>query len=74
MRLEEICNEIGKLDKWFTYYDNQINQYNRGLRLGINYDKDIKALDEKAVINQKRISELRALLIKDYGISLEDIE
>lgn len=57
--LEKELQEIGT---WFTEYDNQVKQYERCQRLGIEYDKDINELDNQAKVNQERIREIRSLL------------
>lgn len=54
--------ELGNLEYWFEQYDKQVIQYQRSLRLGVEFDKDIAELDRLAVDNAKRIKELRALL------------
>lgn len=51
--------EIAELEKWFAEYDLQVAQYNRCVRLGLPFDKDIQALDEEATAKQLRIRELR---------------
>ena len=51
--------ELIDLYKWFEEYDNQVKQYNRCQRLGIEYDKDIKQLDNQAKVNADRITEIR---------------
>ena len=55
-------NELYDLIKWFDKYDLQVKQYNRCQRLGLEFDKNIKELDNQATINQRRIAELRKLL------------
>lgn len=52
-------DEIAELEKWFAEYDLQVAQYNRCVRLGMPFDKDIQALDEEATAKQLRIRELR---------------
>lgn len=54
--------ELGNLEYWFAEYDKQTIQYQRSLRLGVEFDKDIAELDNQAVENAKRIKELRQLL------------
>lgn len=54
--------ELGKLELWFAEYDKQTIQYQRSVRLGIEFDKDMAELDKQAVINAQRIKELRILL------------
>lgn len=55
--------ELTFLEKWFAeVYDVQVKQYDRCQRLGIEYDNKygtIAELDEQAVTNAKRISEMR---------------
>lgn len=58
----ELIDEIINLQAWFVNYDSQTAQYQRCLRLGIEYDKDISELDTEAQQKQMRIRELRELL------------
>ena len=53
--------ELAQLLTWFEEYDNQVKQYQRCQRLGIEFDKDITTLDNQAKINAARITELRNL-------------
>lgn len=55
-------DELTQLIAWFEEYDNQVKQYNRCQRMGIDYDKDIEILDEQARENAERITEIRDLL------------
>lgn len=55
-------NEIAELIQWFEEYDNQIKQYERCIRLDIDFDKDIRILDKEANNKQLRIRELREIL------------
>lgn len=54
--------QLNELETWFNWYDNQVAQYNRCQRLGIEFDKDINELDNQAKVNQERIAELRIAL------------
>lgn len=54
--------EISQLELWFNWYDEQTIQYQRSVRLGVEFDKDMAELDKQAVDNAKRIKELRTLL------------
>ena len=54
--------ELMELEDWFMYYDKQTAQYQRCLRLGLEFDKDIVELDNQAVANANRINELRSIL------------
>lgn len=61
-----VVNEIGVLQKeldelnaWFRYYDVQVSQYNRCVRLGLEFDKNIEELDAEAVKKAERINAVR---------------
>ena len=58
----ELNKELNYLKDWFDEYDNQVKQYQRCLRLGIGYDKNIVELDNQAKINQERIREIRLII------------
>ena len=51
--------ELDELYAWFEWYDNQVSQYLRAIRLGEEFDKDISELDVLAEQKQNRIRELR---------------
>ena len=53
---------IYEIRTWFDEYDNQVKQYERCVRLGIEFDKDIVELDNQAKAYQE---ELRTLLGKE---------
>lgn len=60
---EETLNiELNELIQWFEEYDNQVKQYERCQRLGIEFDKDIVELDNQAKVNAERITEIRNIL------------
>ena len=60
---EELLNiELRNLMEWFEEYDNQVKQYERCVRLNIEFDKDINELDRQATENQYRIREIRSQL------------
>lgn len=59
---ELLLNELNFLYSWFEEYDNQVKQYQRSQRLGIEFDKDIATLDKEAQANAKRITEIRVLI------------
>lgn len=60
--VKEYKKELEELDQWFKWYDEQTIQYQRSVRLGVEFDKDIAELDNQAVINANRIKELRLLI------------
>lgn len=55
-----IKQEIAELEKWFSWYDIQVNQYQRALRNGVRYDKNIIELDTLAFVKAERIKDLRS--------------
>lgn len=59
---ELLLNELNFLYSWFEEYDNQVKQYERSQRLGVEFDKDIAKLDKEAQANAKRITEIRLLI------------
>lgn len=59
---KQLERELSSLYDWFDEYDNQVKQYERCQRLGVEFDKNIEELDAQATINQKRIAEIRNLL------------
>jgi hypothetical protein len=69
VNLSELHGEIKELEKWFSWYDNQVSQHERAKRAGAGwsavYDGKTYAslieLDAEADKNQNRISELRSL-------------
>ena len=53
---------IYEIKTWFEEYDNQVKQYQRCVRLGVEFDRDIVELDNQAKTYQE---ELRTLLGKE---------
>ena len=51
--------EKQELLQWFEEYDNQVKQYQRCQRLGIEFDRDIEELDNQATEKQLRLREIR---------------
>lgn len=49
---------------WFEWYDAQISEYHRCVRLGIQYDKNIQELDQMAQEKAKELSRLKSELSK----------
>ena len=54
-------NEISEINNWFVQYDRQVSQYQRAVRLGDVFDKDIAELDAEAVKKQMRMRELQRI-------------
>ena len=56
---EENQKKIPEILKWFEEYDNQVKQYQRCVRLGIEFDKDIVELDNQAKAYQEELRQLK---------------
>ena len=52
--------EMAEILAWFEWYDNQVCQYQRAVRLGEDFDKNIAELDAEAAEKQARIRELQS--------------
>lgn len=63
---DKFSTEGNAIINWFSWYDQQVAQYNRCQRLGIEFDKDINELDAQAAINQARLAEIKAYLNTPY--------
>lgn len=50
---------ISEIKLWFEEYDNQVKQYERCVRLGIEFDKDIVELDNQAKVYQEELRQLK---------------
>lgn len=61
---QELENELNALLQWFTWYDTQVIQYQRDIRLEGESQINIENLDLEAKTTAKRIKEIREL-IKD---------
>lgn len=48
-------NRILEINQWFAWYDNQVSQYQRCQRLGIEFDRDINELDNQAKTYQEEL-------------------
>ncbi len=71
----EINNQLEELYGWFSWYDIQVMQYNRDIRLFNSSNINIVDLDYMAQENASKINELRSeILSKSEEIStLESI-
>lgn len=59
---EELLAEQEALLAWFMWYDNQIMQYERCVRLGEQFDRDIAELDAEANAKQLKLRRIRIFL------------
>ena len=63
--LEELENELYQLVSWFEWYDTQVMQHSRFIRLNMESNINLDELDQQAVINANRIKELKQLIRGD---------
>ncbi len=54
----KLSAEKSELEAWFVYYDRQCMEYERDVRLGQAFDKDLNELDQQAEIKKARLKEL----------------
>lgn len=60
--MEELENELYALDNWFKWYDTQVIQYQRDIRLKNASSIDIQNLDMQATKKAARIKEIKILI------------
>lgn len=60
--MEELENELYALDNWFKWYDTQVIQYQRDIRLKNISSIDIQNLDIEATKKAARIKEIKTLI------------
>lgn len=63
--IEESENELYQLVRWFEWYDTQIMQHSRFIRLNMESNINLNELDQQAVIKAARIKELKQLIRGD---------
>lgn len=63
--ISEYTDEISRIKSWFNWYDTQVMQYQRDIRLYGESKINIVELDNIATSNAKRIKELEQI-IKNY--------
>ncbi len=61
-RLNSYKEEIDELKRWFEWYDTQVMQHSRFIRLNMESNINLDELDQQAVINASRIKELEAAI------------
>jgi len=77
LKAEEFNNspavKAGELTAWFNWYDSQVNQYNRAMRTGAEWNAayqgrayhSIEELDADAEIKQQEVKQLREALMQE---------
>ena len=70
-RLNSYKEEIDELKRWFEWYDTQVMQHSRFIRLNMESNINLDELDQQAVINANRIKELEAA-IKNFWKEMEE--
>lgn len=61
--IEELENELYQLVSWFEWYDTQVMQHSRFIRLNMESNINLDELDQQAVIKAARIKELKQLIL-----------
>lgn len=56
---EQRTQRMAELEQWFVWYDIQVMQYQRCIRLSQDFDKDINLLDMQAHANAAELKQLR---------------
>lgn len=69
--ISELQKEINEINVWFEWYDGQVKQYERCVRIGEEFDLDMSELDSKAKENQLKIRNLREQ-IKEKEVLIQD--
>ena len=70
-RLNSYKEEIDELKRWFNWYDTQVMQHSRFIRMNTESNINLYELDQQAVINANRIKELEAA-IKNFWKEMEE--
>lgn len=60
--ISEYTDEISRIKSWFNWYDTQVMQYQRDMRLYEQSSINIVELDNIATSNAKRIKELEQII------------
>ena len=61
-RLNSYKEQIDELKRWFEWYDTQVMQHSRFIRMNTESNINLDELDQQAVINASRIKELEAAI------------
>lgn len=61
-RLNSYKEEIDELKRWFNWYDTQVMQHSRFIRMNTESNINLDELDQQAVINASRIKELEVAI------------
>lgn len=61
-QLNSYKEEIDELKRWFNWYDTQVMQHSRFIRMNTESNINLDELDQQAVINASRIKELEAAI------------
>ena len=61
-RLNSYKEEIDELKRWFEWYDTQVMQHSRFIRMNTESNIKLNELDQQAVINASRIKELEVAI------------
>ena len=61
-QLNSYKEEIDELKRWFNWYDTQVMQHSRFIRMNTESNINLDELDQQAVINASRIKELEVAI------------
>lgn len=61
-QLNSYKEEIDELKRWFNWYDTQVMQHSRFIRMNTESNINLDELDRQAVINASRIKELEVAI------------
>lgn len=70
-QLNSYKQEIDELKMWFEWYDTQIIQHSRFIRLNMESNINLEELDQQAVIKAARIKELKTA-IQNFWKEMEE--
>ena len=70
-QLNSYKEEIDELKRWFNWYDTQVMQHSRFIRMNTESNINLDELDQQAVINASRIKELE-VAIKNFWKEMEE--
>lgn len=63
-QLEKLSMELDTLYKWFEWYDTQVIQHQRDIRMNNSVTIDIHRLDKEAIQKASKIKEIKKEILK----------
>lgn len=62
----ELERQINEIEQWFTWYDQQVVQYTRSQRLGLEFNRSMYELDTQAQANAALILQYREEIAQPF--------